>query len=102
LSFSAAQIQEVWEKGKVVPEYDAHNYRQDECTAWMIRDQYGKRSSIFGWEIDHIDGTPDNNDISNLRPLQWENNASRQKDPLICPVVSDRDKNVRRRILTSF
>ena len=63
-------------------------WRQDQCGAWIGRIQYGNRNSEYGWEIDHI--TPvsrgGTDSISNLRPLQWENNASRQDGRLICKV----------------
>lgn len=88
-------IQAVWEKGKIVPRYDPDKWRKDACDAWMSRDQYGNRDSNLGWEIDHIDADPDNNDIDNLQPLQWENNVAKGDGPLKCAVTSKGNKNVR-------
>lgn len=57
--------------------------------------KYGDRSDHYnnGWEIDHIkpdsNGGPDT--ISNARPLQWYNNASRLDGRLTCP-VSDKEE----------
>ncbi len=69
--------------------------RKDECGAWMFRADYGNRRSIYGWEIDHSSpvehgGT---DELLNLRPLQWKNNASKQDGKLTCPVTADGPTN---------
>jgi len=89
-------VEQVWQKGEIVPNYDKHAYRKDCCGAWMIRDHYGNRQSKYGWEIDHISPASlgGSNDLFNLRPLQWENNASRQNGPLHCPVRAYGNVNV--------
>lgn len=98
MAFSDQDIQSVWEKGLIVPNYNSALYRQDECGAWIVRGEHGNRSSVFGWEIDHI--TPQSNNgtdnLSNLRPLQWENNVRKQDGSLSCPITSSGNANVRR------
>jgi hypothetical protein len=95
MTFTDEDIQQVWNKGTIISGYDYSLYRQDVCKAWMDRKQYGNRDSILGWEIDHID--PNGGDsLSNLRPLQWKNNATRQDGKLTCPVTSDGNKNIDR------
>lgn len=95
MSWDEDTIQSVWEKGTTVPRYDSNIYRKDQCGAWIRRDAYGDRDTIFGWEIDHID--PDGGDnLSNLRPLQWKNNVVTGEGRLQCPVTSDGNKNVER------
>ena len=98
MSFTADTIQKVWEKGSVPVADASHEWRKDECDAWIHRDQYGNRKSDWGWEIDHI--TPlsrgGTDAISNLRPLQWENNAAKQDDRLVCVVTSSGQQNVRK------
>ncbi len=98
MSFTNSVIQWVWEKGKIVPGNDPNVFRKDDCDAWIKRTEYGNRQSSYGWEIDHIKplskgGT---NDLANLRPLQWENNASKQEDRLVCVVTSSGTQNVRK------
>lgn len=93
MSFSDDKIQKVWEKGKIVSNYNKNKWRKDQCNAWMQRDKYGKRNSKFGWEIDHIN-PKGGDDLSNLRPLQWENNVATGEGKLKCVVTSKGNKNV--------
>ena len=82
--------QDVWEKGTVVPNYDASKYRKDACGAWIAWDRYNDKHSPYGWQIDHIYpesklqlkrfSQKDIDDIRNLRPLHWKNNASKSAD----------------------
>lgn len=89
-NFSEDTIQNVWEKAKIIANNDPNIWRQDQCGAWIRREHYGRRDSEYGWEIDHI--TPVSRDGSdslyNLRPLQWQNNASRQDGRLVCKVTA--------------
>lgn len=91
MAFDEKTIQAVWEKAQIILGYDKNDWRKDQCNAWISRSQYGNRDSEYGWEIDHI--TPvskgGSDYLSNLRPLQWENNASRQDDRLVCKITAD-------------
>ncbi|MCA9308167.1 MAG: HNH endonuclease domain-containing protein [Patescibacteria group bacterium] len=82
--------QAVWEKGIIDPYQNPAIYRKDQCGAWMKRDCYGNRDSDFGWEIDHIvpQSRGGSNMVSNLRPLQWRNNACKSDGVLTCPVTA--------------
>jgi hypothetical protein len=96
MSFTSDTIQKVWEKGTVVPNNDPNVWRKDECGAWIGRSEYGNRDSQYGWEIDHITPVSEGggDDLSNLRPLQWQNNAEKQGGRLTCPVTASGTQNV--------
>ncbi|MBI2842219.1 MAG: HNH endonuclease [Armatimonadetes bacterium] len=85
MSTTLSIVQIVWEKGEVIPGYDSSKWRKDRCGAWIARDKYGDRTSAYGWEIDHITPESDGGDssLSNLRPLQWENNCSKSDGRLV-------------------
>ncbi len=72
--------QKVWNKGRVIENYDKDIWRYDICGNLMEYSEHGDTNSKRGWEIDHIrplkkGGT---DDLNNLQPLYWKNN--RKKD----------------------
>lgn len=75
-SFDEKTILAVWNKGAIVSGWDSAKYRKDKCGAQITFSRYGNIDYTDGWEVDHI--TPNGSDeLSNLRPLQWENNRAK-------------------------
>ena len=79
-SFTHEVIEAVWHKARTMGIYET--LRVDAWGWTIVRQDFGNTSSRYGWEIDHIvpvalGGT---DDLSNLQPLQWENN--RRKDEI--------------------
>lgn len=96
-TYTETMIQSVWNKGITVPTYDPSNYRKDKCGAWMDRNKYGNRKSKYGWEIDHIipDSQNGSDELNNLQPLQWENNAKKGDSQILkCAVRSNGNQNI--------
>lgn len=79
----------VWQKGGEIPNFSPDIWRWDKCGLVMKWSEHGNRDSEYGWEIDHIKPVSNNgeDDINNLQPLNWKNNADKSdKLNWACPV----------------
>ncbi len=95
MAFSEEIIQKVWNKGTIVSNDYKDEWRKDQCSAWINRNLYGNRNSIYGWEIDHIKPISNGggDELSNLRPMQWQNNVHTSDGRLKCKIVSNGNMN---------
>ncbi len=96
MSFTEDFVWLVWSKGHIKGN-DPLMWRADDCGAWIMRSHYGKRNSEYGWEIDHIKPVSEGgtDELSNLRPLHWENNIRKSDGSLDCRVTAEGANNVR-------
>ena len=97
MPYSDETIQQVQEKGKVVSNRDPNIWRKDDAQTWIRREDYGNQDSQYGQDIDHIkpESKGGGDALSNLCPLQWQNNSAEQDDMFAPPVVpSEGDENI--------
>ena len=94
-NWTEEQVRAAWNHGQIAERLDPQKWRKDACGAWISRQQYANRDSIYGWEIDTAD--PREAGASNgsgLRPLQWKNAATKKDGRLTCAVIAYGGENI--------
>jgi len=88
MSWTHEDLSAIWAKASPISGNDPNEWRKDACGAWIGWMFHGNRESQYGWEVDHITAIENggSNALSNLRPLHWKNNATKQDGGLTCPV----------------
>jgi 5-methylcytosine-specific restriction endonuclease McrA len=76
--FEALRIRAIWNKGQIIPGEDPAIWRRDDFGNKIRFQNKSDRSSLYGWESDHIipRATGGTDELANLRPLHWRANAS--------------------------
>lgn len=90
MDWNEALIDKVWEHARVLPEADPGTWRQDECGAWIRRDQFGHEHAEFGWKIERViaGGVPDA--AQGLRPFHNRNHYDVANGKAHCRATADR------------
>lgn len=83
-------VNRAWEQARIVAEFDPLEWRQDECGAWIRRDQYDHPASAFGWHI--LDVVANHkNEPDTLRAFHIRNTFDVAQGRAVCRVHADRE-----------
>lgn len=88
MEYSEQIIQQVWERGRAIPDLDAGMWRKDQCGAWMMREKYGHENSEYGWKIHST--VPGDNSIESLSPFHCQNEFNGASGEVQCHFTADR------------
>lgn len=79
-NYNDEQIEIIWRKGRIIPNFDQNVWRWDDIGNVMFKSAYGQMENKYGWNVDHI--VPQSmgglDVIENLRPLNCYTNSVRQ------------------------
>jgi hypothetical protein len=86
------QIQQVWENGISVPNFDPRLFRKDSFGAWICRSSYDSEETqlSLGWTAINSATTDQGgvHDATDLKPIQWENTFQIDTNPALPPVTA--------------
>ena len=93
--FDQETINAIFQKGTLVASTLTDEIRTDACGARMRKSHFGNVNSKYGWEIDHIKPTAKGgaNVLSNMQPLQWQNNRAKGDGPMMCAISWNGQEN---------
>lgn len=74
-------INNVWERARVIPNFDPAMYRKDIYGAWIKREEYGQNSVnlSLGWSIITLQTAEQDSDKEQHIPVQWQNATAHLK-----------------------
>ena len=90
MSVDEGLIQQIWEKGRALSDWDASKWRMDECGAWMFREHYRNENSDFGWQIEKVSAAGSDSS-EHLRPFHHGNRYNQAAGQAHCKVTADRE-----------
>ncbi|MCR8612951.1 MAG: HNH endonuclease [Mycoplasma sp.] len=71
-TFNKSLIKEVWDKAKDFSNNPNFQKKLDYRKRIMYFPAYGDREHKYGWNIDHINRNPNDNNIANLRAVNFK------------------------------
>ena len=89
MKFNEKTIQAVWDKGRAMPDRNADEWRQDQCGAWLHRQQYQNEQSEYGWKILNV-AAGGGDDLEHLRPFHYKNTFDIANGKEQCRITADR------------
>lgn len=89
MQYDEGVIAQVWQKARATPDQDPHQWRKDECGAWLYREHYGSEESEFGWWIANL-SLGEGDAVEDLKPLHRANGFDIGNAALRCTVSADR------------
>ena len=89
MTFSEEIIQAVWEKARGVPGTNTMEWRQDQCGAWLHREQYNNENSEHGWKILSV-AAGGGETIDSFQPFHYRNNFDIASARPKCQVKAER------------
>ena len=72
---SAKELSAIWERARIIPNFDPAVYRKDLFGAWIKRDEFGNKGVqlSLGWIVINQQTDEPDIDQEQLIPVQWQN-----------------------------
>jgi hypothetical protein len=84
-----ALVESVWKKARTMTGRDPAEWRQDQCGAWLHRQQLDNDGSEFGWRIIKVVAEPGAS-VAGLQPFHCDNSFDIENHRPRCRTMADR------------